>query len=433
MQLAGLLSLALAGMSPASAQIFSYSKAFSFDHDQASNPDAGLVEDGSGLFYGTAEAGGPSNDGAVLQFAPPKKNGKWTAEVLHDFAGGTDGQEPEGSLSLFDGALYGATYSGGSGANDCYAAGVGCGTVYELTPPPQGQQTWGYSILYSFSSVQADNDGANPAGGVYIDSTGTLYGTTSSGGGTSCIVPGTGCGVFFSISSGGAYSILYRFQGGADGDAPVGTLAPGPNGQLYGVTEFGGDTGESCTWGSFGCGTVYSVDKSGNETVLYRFTGGADGSTPAAALAVDNNGNIYGTTEGGGVSKHGVVFVLQNNGSSWTEQVIHSFAGGKDGEAPLASVTIVGGEVIGTTETGGNTNCSGGCGIAFAFDPPLPGKSKWTERILHRFTGNSDGCYGVSGMIPATLGLVGTMPSGGAKGDVGCQGSGMVYVLNVGP
>jgi uncharacterized repeat protein (TIGR03803 family) len=413
-----------------------------FDGSDGANPYGGLVEDDTGALYGTATSGGSGN-GVVFELLPSSADeAVRKIKVLHSFTGNGDGNDPLDSVTLFKGALYGTTFVGGSGKNGCYADGLGCGTVFKLAPPAGTGKKWTYTVLHRFSSKQADNDGAMPGGygnggGVYVNSSGTLYGTTSQGGGTSCTVPGTGCGVFYSIA-GGVYSILYRFQGGSDANAPAGTLVPGPGGELYGVSYFGGNTGSSCVWGSFGCGTVFEVDASGSETVLYRFSGGADGSNPSSSLAFDSAGNIYGTTVGGGASNLGTVFVLTKK-SGWSEQVIHSFAGGKDGTVPQAPLSIIGGEVFGTTPDGGGVGCStngganAGCGVAFVLDPPLPGETAWTETILHRFSGGQDGGGSVSGLVAGTDGLYGTSLVGGSSGDGNNTGKGTAFLLFAGP
>jgi uncharacterized repeat protein (TIGR03803 family) len=410
-----------------------------FSGSNGANPYGGFVEDKTGHLYGTTASGG-SGDGVVFELMPTSDpEGTRKIEVLHEFLGNDDGNDPLSSLALFKGNLYGTTFVGGSGSNGCYADGLGCGTVFELVAPSGTEKKWTYSVLYRFSSVESDNDGAMPGGygnggGVYVDDSGTIYGTTSQGGGTSCTAPGEGCGVFYEISPGGGYSILYRFQGGSDANAPSGTLIPGPGGMLYGTSEFGGNTGSSCIWGSLGCGTVFALSPSGSETVIYAFSGGADGSNPSAGLAVDSSGNLYGTTSYGGSAKQGTVFML-TKGSGWTESVIHAFTGGKDGSAPEAAPAIVGGEVLGTTPSGGDAACASGsgCGIAFALDPPKTGSSEWTEKILHRFTGGADGDGPVSGLFAGTAGLYGTTLSGGAASDSNGTGHGTAFLLYAAP
>ena len=125
-------------------------------------------------------------------------------------------------------------------------------------------------------------------------------------------------------------TVLHAFTGGADGALPlVGSLIKDANGNLYGTTPSGG--GGTCNNGQ-GCGVVFKLDTTGKETVLYRFTGSADGSGPVGALVRDAAGNLYGTTTGGGTGSSGTVFRLSNKGE---KTVLYSFAGGTDGLEPF--------------------------------------------------------------------------------------------------
>jgi uncharacterized repeat protein (TIGR03803 family) len=174
------------------------------------------------------------------------------------------------------GNLYGTTYGGGT---------AGFGVVYELSPA--GQET----VLYTFTGGP---DGAAPVGGLDRDSAGNLYGATSVGGGA---VYEAGAGVVFELSAAGTYTVLYRFTGGADGGFPAAAPMRGSTGALYGTTSGGGAA--ACS-GTGGCGVVYEVDPSGQEAVLYSFTGAADGANPYAGLAAGPAGTLYGTAASGG-------------------------------------------------------------------------------------------------------------------------------------
>ena len=127
--------------------------------------------------------------------------------------------------------------------------------------------------------------------GVIRDPAGNLYGTTSLGG-------TGGGGVVYELGT-----VLYSFTGGADGGGPNGVIRDSA-GNLYGTTTYGGT-------GYPGWGVVYKLDTAGQETVLYSFTGGADGSKPQAGVIRDSAGNLYGTTNGGGKYGGGVVFKLK--------------------------------------------------------------------------------------------------------------------------
>ncbi len=155
--------------------------------------------------------------------------------------------------------------------------------------------------------------------------------------------------------------MLYKFKGGTDGAYPFSGLVRDTNGNFYGTTEWGGNSG--C--GGLGCGTVYKLDSSGNETVLYRFTGGTDGAAPGAVLVMDAQRNLYGTaTNAGNGTCHlgcGTVFELDTNG---TLKVLHSFSG-TDGQWPESLFRDATGNLYGTTAYGGTSNW----GVVFEITP----------------------------------------------------------------
>jgi len=160
--------------------------------------------------------------------------------------------------------------------------------------------------------------------------------------------------------------VLYSFTDGADGGGPSysGPLAIDDAGNLYGTTYAGGDPSKCST----GCGVVFKVDQSGNETVLYTFDGGGDGAQPAAGVIRDSQGNLYGSASAGGPRERecnqygcGVVFKLT---TSMIETVLHGFHY-TDGALPYSRLLLYKGALYGTTETGG-TN---GDGIVFKLQP----------------------------------------------------------------
>jgi uncharacterized repeat protein (TIGR03803 family) len=122
------------------------------------------------------------------------------------------------------------------------------------------------------------------------DGAGNLYGTTGFGGDLSCFAP-YGCGVVFKLDSAGHETVLYSFQGQPDGWNPIAGLVRDPAGNFYGTILRGG---------AYGAGTVFELDTTGKETVLYSFTGGSDGASPYAGLIRDSSNNLYGTAVGGG-------------------------------------------------------------------------------------------------------------------------------------
>lgn len=257
------------------------------DQQYGAQPTRGLVRDAHGNVYGTTQYGGANGCatgygcGTVFKITPDK-----TETVLHNFAGGTDGEEPHGGLVAdSEGNLYGTTEFGGGGTG-CEES-IGCGTVFKVTAG--GTET----VLYSFSGA---DDGARPFAGLVMDGQDNIYGTTIFGG-TGC-GGDTGCGTVFKITPSGALTVLYNFRGGTDASSPWASLVLDGQGNLYGTSYYGG---VGCSGG--GCGTVFKVTPDGTETVLYRFTGGTDGSRPYGGVVLDAQGNLYGTTYEGGIGE----------------------------------------------------------------------------------------------------------------------------------
>ncbi|HEX3943884.1 MAG TPA: choice-of-anchor tandem repeat GloVer-containing protein [Rhizomicrobium sp.] len=246
--------------------------------------NAGVIFDDAGNLYGTTVYGGAAGQGTVFELTA---RGKF--KTLYSFAGGSDGGQATSGL-IRDGAgnLYGTTSEGG-GVN----CGVGCGTVFKLTP--QGQET----VLYAFQG--GDHDGASPFG-VTMDSKGTLYGTTLFGG-LDCDSYHYGCGTAYKLTAKGEETVLHFFTGGSNGANPMSGLLMDESGALYGSTEEGGDP--ACN-----CGTVYKLSHRGKETVLHTFGAGSDGRIPYSGLFMDAAGNLFGTTETGGTTGSGTVFEI---------------------------------------------------------------------------------------------------------------------------
>jgi uncharacterized repeat protein (TIGR03803 family) len=268
------------------------------------------------------------------------------------------------------------------------------GTVFELSPIPGGR--WTETVLYSFAG---DPDGAEPLT-ITMDAAGNLYGTTEYGGrGVSdfCLMGHPpGCGTVFELSPrpGGGWteSVLYSFTGAADGSQAFGTLISDSAGNLYGTTADGG---------SFGEGTVFELSpgEGGDwtKTVLHSFGEGYDGSVPYAGVISDSAGNLYGTTTGGGqaggicqIDGCGTVFELSPSAGGWTETVLHNFGGPPDdGVQPWGSLIMdAAGHLYGTTVFGGSHCRAMGCGTVFELSPGEGGG--WSEAILHSFEGSPD-------------------------------------------
>jgi uncharacterized repeat protein (TIGR03803 family) len=321
----------------------------SFNLRNGMEPFAGLLRDAAGNLYGTTVLGGDTacyklGCGTVFKL---DQNGK--EKLLYKFTGTPDAWFPVAPL-IQDAAgnFYGTTQNGGTSG--------GLGTVFKV------DKTDKETVFYSFAG---GTDGSDPSGGLIRDSAGNLYGTTFDGGGSGAC--SFGCGTVFRLDSNGTETILYRFQGGDDGDGPIGRLLLDASGSLYGTTAYGGDP---FCYGGTGCGTVFKLDTGGHESVLYRFSGGTDGQFPHAGLVRDQAGNLYGTTiVGGGGADAGVVFKLDAAG---TETVLHTFTGGSDGSEPFGGlIRDSAGILYGAAEGGGDTNCfpPSGCGVVFTLTP----------------------------------------------------------------
>jgi uncharacterized repeat protein (TIGR03803 family) len=307
---------ASAAISPPAQAAYSVEHTFTGQTADGANPAGALIADGSGNIYGTTSVGGAFNQGAVFEWAA---GGPET--VLYSFTGGPDGGSPEAGLTLGSGGvLYGTTTGGGSGF----------GVLFELTPGTP----WTETVLYPFTG---GSDGANPYGGIVLDSADNLYGTTESG--------GSGFGVVFKLSSAGLFSVLYPFTGGADGANPLAGLVEGTPNNFYGTTPYGGA----------GYGVVFKVTAGGVFTPLYTFTGGADGAYPFAGL-IYSAPDLYGVTYFGGTHADGTVFRMTTGG---VETVLHSFAGAPSGDYPFGGLVRIAPDIYGTTYYGGNTSASG--------------------------------------------------------------------------
>jgi hypothetical protein len=332
---------------------------------------------------------------------------EWKEKVLYSFQGGTDGAYPAGGV-VFDkqGNLYGATQQGG--ADNCSPMAA-CGTVYQLSPPGHKGGAWTETILHVFKG-KAFNDGEFPAGGVIADASGSIYGTTSYGGTGDCVLLGIkgGCGTVYEFSppgtEGGAwtYAILYSFKGENDGYLPNGDLVFDSAGSLYGSTAFGGGKGTTCDPGYYQyCGTVFKLSppktKGGKwtEEVLHSFAGGSDGGNPNGGSVLDSAGNIFGTTAIGGSTDCqgpgcGTAFELKRStktGSRWTEQILHVFTDGDDGAGPYGDLVFgAKGALYGTAGGGG----SQGSGVVFRLVQAKQ-SDRWVETVLYSFQGGTDG------------------------------------------
>ena len=243
--------------------------------------------------------------------------------------------------------------------------------------------------IYTFRNP---SDGIMPLGPLVADAQGNLYGTAFNGGvaprhDNSCWETRNGCGLVFKLTSNGSggwdFSVIHEFQGlPNDAEDPTEVLAIDKAGNIYGTTYYGP-----------GSGSVYELSPTGTgtytEKVLYSFTGGTDGNLPTGVL-VDGAGNLYGTTTNGGAyNESGVAWELSPDGSGgWTEQTLHSFGNGNDGQDPRSALTMdAAGNLFGTT-SGGGANRGG---TVFELSPAAGGG--WTETVLYSFGLRGDGCY----------------------------------------
>ncbi len=251
-----------------------------------------------------------------------------------------------------------------------------------------------FTILHNFTGGA---DGGFPEYAALIpDSAGNLYGTTIIGGtNAGACAPQGGCGTIYKIDPAGNLSVFYTFSGATDGPrSPYGTLTRDTDGTFYGTTLGGGTSGNGCN--GYGCGTVFAVNASGQEHTIYNFTGLSDGATPTAPLAVGIDGRGYSTTHNGGIQQAGVVFAIDKQGN---ESVVHSFNPNvNDGFNTWSGlIRDPSGNFYGMTLAGGgfNANCLGLFGCGTIYEIMVGG----TEKILYRFTGESDGQFPYGGLI----------------------------------
>jgi uncharacterized repeat protein (TIGR03803 family) len=318
-----------------------------------------------------------------------------TERVLHSFTG-DDGAHPLGPMIMDSaGNLYGTTNNGGEGF----------GTVYELVKSDN------YYALTFHAFTSANGDGADPTGGLVMDSSGDLFGTTYEGG-----TPDYGT-VFELVNSDVGYTekVLYSFTNtSGDGTHPFAGLITDKAGNLYGETNYGGNQND---------GTIFElVYSSGHytEKVLHSFgdTNG-DGTHPLRRLLMDGSGNLFGTTNDGGAYGYGTVFELAKSLNGYTENVLYSFSGTNgDGANPEADLVMDGsGNIYGTTTFGGTYGGNPAYGTVFEL---VNSSSGYAEKVLGAFSGSSagGGAYPEGGLVMDAFGnLYGTTIEGGAAGN----------------
>ena len=361
------------------------------------------VFDAKGNMFGTTLDGGTDNAGMIFELSPGE-NGQWVETVLHEFTGKEDGGYPFAGLVFDkDGNLYG---TGGYGGDN------GSGVVFELSP---NGSDWTYSVLYSFGPYPGSGDGFGPNSILVFDNDHNIYGTTNEGGVAGCF---EGCGTVFELSpngSGGwAEKLIHTFpRNSKDGELPTGGLTFDSDGNLYGTTQNGGTAGS---------GVLYKLSYSSSknkwfETIVHQFVGGKNGgSFPInVVLIADEEGNFYGTTQGGGAKSQGTVFETSLGEKGWKTSVLYSFDSeySGDGQQPEAGLTMdKKGNLYGTTFSGGANNYYG---TVFKLSKSESGE--WTETVLHSFTGN-DGFYPEASLAIHGGWLYGATTNGGNNSGV---------------
>jgi hypothetical protein len=338
-------------------------------------------------------------------------------KVLHHFAGGNDGGGLFGPVTLdARGSVFGITW--GSGPN-------GHGTVFKIARSQNG--SWKKETIWAFCSLPDCSDGsAAYAGSLVIDMAGNIYGPSNIS--TFQLTPGPdgwtyqqicacgdelgyvmdSSGNLFGFSGPGDYhdgniielsggpgnwtqQQLYSFcpppRGCRDGEVPMAALTFDAKGNLYGTTEFGGNTQPWC-FGSGGCGVAFRLENLGNGQwkyqVMHRFAAFQnDGQTPLGGLVVDKDGNAYGTTPQAGKGG-GTIFKLSRKPDGhWKETILYNFPDPvQNGGYPASTLVFdKAGNLYGTATSGGDPDCD--CGVIFKMTHQPSGD--WTYGVLYKF------------------------------------------------
>jgi hypothetical protein len=305
---------------------------------------------------------------------------------------------------------------------------VGCGTVYELSPPTARGSPWTETVIYNF---RGDKDGQLPVGDLVFDKNGNLYGATEYGGGYgSCNAPyDQHCGTIFKLSppktKGGKWTerVLYGFKSGEDGANPNGGLIFNSKGAIYGTTFGGGDESGEC--GSGGCGTAFELQppaqKGGvwTEAVLHRFNRNtSDNGLPSAGFVMDGKGYLYGTTVG-------TIFRLappSTKSGRWKETILYTFNQGAYGPQDTL-IFDQSGNLYGTTYSSNEFS-----GTVFRLKGPSQIGGAWSFNLLYGFSGGADGAKPAAGVIFDKAGnLYGTTTEGGSGTGCTFHGCGTVF------
>jgi hypothetical protein len=372
------------------------------------NPIAGLLAGPNGSFYGTTSEA----YGTIFQLSPPAKEGTaWKLTTLHNFSG-ADGSFPENLIVDKSGALYGMTNQGGTFNGTCVYQGTdyGCGTVFKLSPPAQGQTNWALTTLYSFPG---GSESSSPTGGVVMDGWGNLFGFTA--GIYTCGNTPAICGSAYELTPPAkgqttwSETTLYTFTGGSDGAYAgyFGSPLLYGRGRIYGITEAGGNVTNAICAPIGGCGLVFQLTPPGHgksgwtEDRLLVFNG-SNGIAPLDGLSEDAAGNLYGSTNEGGrlmdcvpgspyPNGCGVTYELSppaQRGGGWTATTLHKFADGADGSYPYDAPAFLGGRIYLTT-SGDEVKSFG---TIAQLQPPGGRRRSWQVKTLFSFSNDVNGC-----------------------------------------
>jgi uncharacterized repeat protein (TIGR03803 family) len=358
-------------------------------------PLAPLALGSDGNLYGTTSAGGPNNgQGTVF-----KMNTNGLATLLYTFSGGADQGLPESALTLgADGCFYGTTSGGGANS-------LGFGTVFKITTN---------GVLTTLVQFSGGNDGSTPVGGLVLGPDGSFYGATEGGG-------AYGFGTVFRLAPNGQFTNLFSFDFTNNGDIPVGPLALGRDGRLYGTTTSGG---------VYNAGTVFQIATNGALATLRSL--GASPSDPQsveAPLVQGADGSFYGTAYGGGDNRLGCVFRITTSGALTNlysfGTITNSDGNPLDGAHPFGGLVFGSdGNLYGTTESGGtNALSSGGDGTIFRITPA------GALTTLYSFYNGVDGAAPDAGLLVIGATLYGTASQGGVA--PGLDGNGTVFKIGM--
>lgn len=349
---------------------------------QINSPMGPLVSDGNGNVFGTAPSG-------VFELAN-SGNGNYAYKTIYTFP---SGYASAGGVGVdANGNLFGTTIAGG--ANNA-------GTVFELSPNGGNYQI---QTLWSFTG---GDGGSNPYSNIAVDAKGDLFGTTSKGGGNA---DGT---VFELVPQGnGQYTFvtLHRFAG-ADGQLPMAGVTVDVYGDVFGTTSAGGANGDGVVF------ELVPTNGSFTYSVLHSFAG-LDGAQPAASVAIDSNGNLFGTTAYGGTASNGVVFEIASYtgyGPPYAYIRLYAFTGNADGDRPEGGVAIdSNGNLFGNTYQSGS-----GAGVGVAFELVNNGDGTYSDKTLYTFTSTGAGGTDPEGsvlLLDSADDILGSAATGGAGG-----------------